>query len=71
MTGGSAAARDLVGFLDQVRELFERGWGEHHPLVPEGKMAPTGVMVYGARDEGEIDVVMKLIEESYKFARGG
>ncbi len=55
---------------DQVRELFERGWGEHHPLVPEGKMAPTSVMVYGARDEGEIGVVMNLIEESYKFARG-
>ena len=56
---------------DLVREMLEHGWGEHHPLVPEGKMAPTGVMVYGARDEGEIDVVMKLIEESYKFARGG
>ncbi len=56
---------------DQVRELLERGWGEHHPLVPAGKMAPTGVMVYGPRDEGEIGVVMSLIEQSYNVARGG
>ncbi len=56
---------------DCVRELLERGWGEHHPLVPEGKMAPTGVMVFGPRDQGELGVVMGLIEESYKFARGG
>ncbi len=55
---------------DQVRELLERGWGEHHPLVAQGKMAPTGVMVYGPRDEGEIGVVMSLIEASYDFARG-
>ena len=55
---------------DLVSDLLERGWGEHHPLVPAGKMAPTSVMVYGARDEGEIGVVMSLIEESYKFARG-
>jgi len=55
---------------DLVRDLLGRGWGEHHPLVPAGKMAPTSVMVYGARDEGEIGVVMSLIEESYKFARG-
>jgi len=55
---------------DLVSDLLERGWGEHHPLVPAGKIAPTSVMVYGARDEGEIGVVMSLIEESYQFARG-
>ena len=56
---------------DQVRELLERGWGEHHPLVAAGRMAPTSVMVFGPRDDGELGVVMSLIEESYKFARGG
>jgi phospholipase/carboxylesterase len=55
---------------DQVVELLERGWGEHHPLVPEGKLPPNCVMVYGPRDEGEIGVVMSLIEASYDFARG-
>ncbi len=56
---------------DQVRELLERGWGEHHPLVPAGKMAPTSVMVYGPRDPDELGVVMSLIGESYDFARRG
>ncbi len=56
---------------DQVRELLERGWGEHHPLVPAGRMAPTSVMVFGPRDDGELGVIMDLIEASYTFARGG
>jgi hypothetical protein len=56
---------------DQVGELLERGWGEHHPLVPAGKMAPTSVMVYGPRDPDELGIVMSLIGESYDFARGG
>jgi phospholipase/carboxylesterase len=56
--------------LDQVQDLLERGWGEHHPLVPAGKMAPNSVMVYGPRDPDELSIVMSLIEESYAFARG-
>ncbi len=56
--------------VDQVQEMLERGWGEHHPLVPAGKMAPTSVMVFGPRDPDELGVVMSLIEESYTFARG-
>lgn len=53
-----------------VAELIEKGWGEVHPLVPEGRMPPTLVMVFGPRDEKELDVIMTLIDTSYKFARG-
>ena len=56
--------------LDQVQELLERGWGEHHPLVPAGKMAPTSVMVFGPRNPDELAVVLDLIAASYTFARG-
>jgi len=56
--------------LYQVQEMMEHGWGEHHPLVPAGKMAPNSVMVFGPRDPDELGVVMSLIKESYTFARG-
>ena len=53
-----------------VPEILERGWAEAHPLVPKGRAPPTLVMVYGPRDEGELDVVLRLIDASYRFARG-
>ena len=53
-----------------VAELLERGWGELHPLVQEGRMPPTTVMVFGPRDDGELDEILRIIDASYKFARG-
>ncbi len=55
---------------DLVAEVVEQGWGEAHPLVPRGLAPPTLLMVFGPRDEGELKVVLKLIDASYKFARG-
>ncbi len=55
---------------DEVPGLLEKGWAEHHPLVPQGRAPPTLVMVFGPRDAGEIEVILKLIDTSYKFARG-
>ncbi len=55
---------------DLVAEVVEQGWGEAHPLVPRGEAPPTLLMVFGPRDEGELKVVLKLIDASYKFARG-
>ena len=55
---------------DLVAEVIEQGWGEIHPLVPTGDMPATLLMVFGPRDDTELDVVMGLINTSYKFARG-
>lgn len=55
---------------NEVSELLETRWGEYHPLVPKGRMPPTTVMVFGPRNLGELDVVLDIIEASYKFARG-
>jgi hypothetical protein len=55
---------------DDVPELLERGWGEHHPLVPVGRAPPSLVMVFGPRDQGELEVILGLIDASYTFARG-
>lgn len=55
---------------EDVPELIERGWGEIHPLVPVGRMPPSLVLVFGPRDDAELDIVMGLIDASYRYARG-
>ena len=55
---------------DLVAEVVEQGWGEVHPLVPRGEAPPTLLMVFGPRDESELEIILKLIGASYKFARG-
>ena len=46
-----------------AREVYEKGWGEPHPV--------SGTpMVYGPRDEAEAAVVARLVEASYDYARG-
>jgi Family of unknown function (DUF5519) len=54
----------------RAREAIQAGWAEFHPLVEEGHLPPTVVMVYAPRDEAELAVVSGLVRESYHFARG-
>ncbi|MFG1703008.1 luciferase family protein [Nonomuraea sp. M3C6] len=51
-------------------ELVEKGWGELHPIVHEGRHPPTLVMIYGPRDEEELETVWKLVRRSYAYASG-
>ncbi len=51
-------------------EAIEQGWAEPHPLARTGQAPPTLVMLYGPRDEAELETVWGLIEASYAFARG-
>ncbi len=44
-------------------EVEERGWGEGHPVSDT-------IMVYGPRDEGELEVVWRILLASYRFAAG-
>ena len=55
---------------DLAAEVVEQGWGEMHPLVPRGEMPPTLLMVFGPRDDDELQLIINLINESYRFARG-
>ncbi len=57
--------------LEQVAELLARGWGEHHPLVPAGRLPGTAVMVFAPRDDREIEIVLALTGASHAFAAGG
>ena len=54
----------------RAREAIRAGWAEFHPLVEDGRLPPTVVMVYAPRDEAELAVVSSLVQESYHFARG-
>lgn len=51
--------------VDRANEICELGWGEIHPFGDFG----TEIMVYGPRNQRELDVILSIIEESLKFAR--
>jgi hypothetical protein len=53
-----------------AERVVELGWGEPHPVARMGLIPPTALMVYAPRDEEELDVVVALVEASYRFARG-
>ena len=46
------------------------GRGEPHPAARMGLIPPTAMMVYAPRDEDELETVARLVEASYRFARG-
>lgn len=54
-----------------VRErAIERGWAEQHLVSRAGILPETLVMVYAPRDAHELAIVLRLIWQSYQFARG-
>jgi hypothetical protein len=55
---------------EAAAELERKGWGELHPLARAGVMPPTAIMVFGPRDEAELEVVWTILQASYAFARG-
>lgn len=54
--------------------VIAAGWGERHLLAGKtfGSMnVPAGlVMVYGPRNEEEIEIVIEILKASYNWARG-
>ena len=50
----------------RVEELTELGWGEAHQYGDFG----TEALVYGPRDESELEIILGFIVESLAFARG-
>jgi len=55
---------------DVVRTAIEQGWAELHPVAARGLIPGTAVMVYAPRDPEEVDIVARLVETSWRFARG-
>jgi hypothetical protein len=48
---------------DLYEGVLDKGWGEPHPI--SGTM-----MLFGPRDEQELEVLKQLLEASYSFAKG-
>ena len=51
-----------------VQEVVDNGWAEYHPLAGEHGLPTNIVMVYGPRDEAELEVVQALLQASHGYA---
>ena len=54
--------------LEVAEELFAKGWGEPHPMATLGYIPKNAVMAFAPRDGAEIDVMIRLLTVSWKFA---
>lgn len=53
-----------------VDRVIDNGWAERHPLAGRHGLPSNIVMIYGPRDEGELEVVVDLVCASHALARG-
>jgi len=51
-----------------VQTVVDNGWAEYHPLAGKHGLPGNIVMVYGPRDEGEVEVVGELLRASHGYA---
>ncbi|GAB3882301.1 luciferase domain-containing protein [Terrabacter terrigena] len=54
----------------QAADVVARGWGTPHPWAG-GRLTPGFVMVFGPRDEAELEVVAGIVTASHTHASGG
>ncbi|MEM8707002.1 MAG: luciferase family protein [Actinomycetota bacterium] len=54
--------------LDLAAHAIERGWAENHPMAARGIIPRNVVMVYGPRDDEELEIVKALVSASHDFA---
>ncbi|MDA4113749.1 MAG: DUF5519 family protein [Thaumarchaeota archaeon] len=48
----------------------DAGWAEVHPVARAGLARKNMVMLYGPRDEHEVDVIFGIVLSAYRFAGG-
>ena len=53
---------------ERVKEILTSGWGEPHPVALAGLIPINTVMVYGPRDDEELEVVWRLVQASHGYA---
>ena len=54
---------------DLAADLVTRGWGRMHPWAGT-RLSPGFVMVYGPRDDAELDTVQSIVAASHAYATG-
>lgn len=55
--------------LDLAGDAVAKGWAQSH-MWAGVRLSPGFLMVYGPRDEAEVDVVAGIVEASYRYAHG-
>jgi hypothetical protein len=55
---------------DAVAEVIRQGWGELHPIARDGLRPATLVMLFGPRDDDELEVIWQLVQLSHNYAGG-
>jgi phospholipase/carboxylesterase len=53
---------------DIVKAVIDNGWAEYHPLAGKYGLPANIVMVYGPRDEAELEIVGDLVRASHGHA---
>jgi Family of unknown function (DUF5519) len=68
--GASDGSLHLMLPPEVASEAIEKGWAELHPAARAGHAPATLVMLYGPRDQAELETVWKLVQASHRYARG-
>lgn len=50
-----------------VAEVTRQGWGELHPIARDGLRPPTLMMLFGPRDEAELETIWSLVQRSHTY----
>ena len=53
---------------ERVKEIITSGWGEPHPVALAGLIPINTVMVFGPRDDAELEVTWTLLQASHGYA---
>lgn len=53
---------------DIVDTVIDKGWAERHPLAGKHGLPDNIVMVYGPRDDAELEIIAALVQVSHAHA---
>jgi hypothetical protein len=56
--------------MEVARAAVDAGWAEVHPVVPLLGLPENLLMVYGPRDDSELEIVYGLLLQAYQYAGG-
>ena len=60
----------LVLPAEVANKVIDKGWGEIHPMARGGGHSAVPLMVYGLRNDEELEVVWLILRASFEFAGG-
>ncbi|MGB3633227.1 MAG: luciferase family protein, partial [Rubrobacteraceae bacterium] len=55
---------------DVAEKVVEKGWGELHPYSRGGRDSWANVLIFGPRDEAELETVYRIVRASHDYVQG-